>query len=190
VLLEMLEINGRFLVAGSSCGGHRNISRAFSSLENYHTPTRPQCRLTQLPRTVLTTMCAMLGCSKPLLDNLPLSQLPAKTALESNFGDFLKFQPDPDILERTGYEVSPLSEYLKRASPVASASTVGTAGAGSTLSIKFKVNPNIDLKSAALRDMISREPIVLEQAIAPVQNPSQPGQGGHMLTVDEAFAEW
>jgi len=70
------------------------------------------------------------------------------------------------------------------------AAPVGTAGAGSTLSINFKVNPHIDLKSAALRDMISREPIVSEQTIAPVQNPSQPGQGGHILTVDEAFAEW
>jgi len=60
-------------------------------------------------------VCAMLGRLKPLLDNLP-SQLPAKTALESNFGDFLKFHPDPDsILERIGCEVSALSEHLKRA---------------------------------------------------------------------------
>jgi len=59
-------------------------------------------------------VCAMLGRLKSLLDNLP-SQLPPKTALESNFGDFLKFQPDPDILERTGCEVSALSVHPKHA---------------------------------------------------------------------------
>ena len=59
-------------------------------------------------------VCAMFGRLKPLLDNLP-SQLPPKTALESNFSDFLKFQPDPDILERTGCEVSALSEHPKHA---------------------------------------------------------------------------
>ena len=99
----MLEINGRFLVAGSLCGGHRNISRAFMNCQ------LPPAASRITTRQVLT---AMLGPSKPLLDNLP-SQLPAKTALESNFGDFLKFQPDPDILERTGCEVSALSEHLK-----------------------------------------------------------------------------
>ena len=59
-------------------------------------------------------VCAMFGRLKPLLDNLP-SQLPPKTALESNFSDFLKFQPDPDILKRTGCEVSALSEHPKHA---------------------------------------------------------------------------
>jgi len=38
---------------------------------------------------------------------------------------------------------------LEQAAPVASAPTVGTAGAGSTLSIKFKVNPHINLNWAA-----------------------------------------
>ncbi|KIL70563.1 hypothetical protein M378DRAFT_155496 [Amanita muscaria Koide BX008] len=50
---------------------------------------------------------------KLLLDNFP-DQLPEKSAPESKFADFLNFTLDPDLLEKTGSEVSALSEHLKR----------------------------------------------------------------------------
>jgi hypothetical protein len=50
---------------------------------------------------------------KLLIENLP-RQLPVKTAAESAFATFLDFRIDPDLLERTGCEVSALSEQLKR----------------------------------------------------------------------------
>ena len=49
---------------------------------------------------------------KPLLDNLP-QQLPIKNATDSAFTSFLNFQIDPELLERTGCEVSTLSEQLR-----------------------------------------------------------------------------
>ena len=51
---------------------------------------------------------------KLLLDNLP-QQLPLRTAANSKFSQFLFkfFRIDPDLLEKTGCEVSALSEQLK-----------------------------------------------------------------------------
>jgi hypothetical protein len=57
--------------------------------------------------------CVFLDWLKPLLDNLPW-QLPIKSAADSAFTSFLDFQIDPELLERTGCEVSALSEQLKR----------------------------------------------------------------------------
>ena len=49
---------------------------------------------------------------KLLLDNLP-EQLPLKSTVDSAFSMFLDFSLDPDLLEKTGCEVSALSEMLK-----------------------------------------------------------------------------
>ncbi len=49
---------------------------------------------------------------KLLLDNLP-EQLPVKSTVDSAFSIFLDFSLDPDLLEKTGCEVSALSEMLK-----------------------------------------------------------------------------
>ena len=52
---------------------------------------------------------------KLLLDNLP-RQLPLRTGpdwADSKFSQFLFFRIDPDLLEKTGCEVSALSEQLK-----------------------------------------------------------------------------
>ena len=49
---------------------------------------------------------------KLLLDNLP-RQLPTKSDTDSAFASFLFFRIDPDLLEKTGCEVSALSEQLK-----------------------------------------------------------------------------
>ncbi len=57
--------------------------------------------------------CLILDRLKPLLENLP-RQLPIKSAADSAFAPFLFFQIDSDLLEKTGYEVSALSEQLKR----------------------------------------------------------------------------
>jgi len=56
----------------------------------------------------------ILNRLKLLLDNLP-GQLPFIPASESKFHGFIKFSLDPDLLEKTGSEVSTLSEQLKRA---------------------------------------------------------------------------
>lgn len=55
--------------------------------------------------------CQVLDRLKLLLDHLP-RQLPIKTA-NSAFSSFLFFKVDPDLLEKTGCEVSALSEQLK-----------------------------------------------------------------------------
>ena len=49
---------------------------------------------------------------KLLLDNLPW-QLPTKSGADSAFAPFLFFGINPDLLEKTGCEVSALSEQLK-----------------------------------------------------------------------------
>ena len=50
---------------------------------------------------------------KLLFDNLPW-QLPIKSAADSAFTPFLFFQIDPELLEKTGSEISALSEQLKK----------------------------------------------------------------------------
>jgi hypothetical protein len=55
--------------------------------------------------------CQVLDTFKLLLDNLP-RQLPLTTG-NSAFSTFLDFKIDPDLLEKTGCEVSALSEQLK-----------------------------------------------------------------------------
>jgi len=56
--------------------------------------------------------CQVLDRLKLLLDHLP-RQLPLMTADDSVFSTFLVFRIDPDLLEKTGCEVSALSEQLK-----------------------------------------------------------------------------
>jgi hypothetical protein len=50
---------------------------------------------------------------KLLLDHLPTA-LPEKTEIDSMYGTFLQYSPDPEWMEMTGCEVSALSEQLKR----------------------------------------------------------------------------
>ncbi|KAM6503573.1 hypothetical protein JOM56_000516 [Amanita muscaria] len=57
------------------------------------------------------------------------------------------------------------------------------------LPVAFKVNPHIDLKSAALRDMISEEPIVQAHATVRISEMA-PESDGATVTVEQAFAEW
>lgn len=54
----------------------------------------------------------LLDRLKLLLDNLP-RQLLLKSAANSAFSTFLYFELDPDLLEKTGCEVSALNETLK-----------------------------------------------------------------------------
>jgi hypothetical protein len=56
--------------------------------------------------------CQVLDRLKLLLDHLP-RQLPIRSAADSAFSSFLFFRIDPDLLEKTGCEVSALSEQLK-----------------------------------------------------------------------------
>ncbi|KAM6499765.1 hypothetical protein JOM56_005273 [Amanita muscaria] len=56
------------------------------------------------------------------------------------------------------------------------------------LPVAFKVNPHIDLKSAALRDMISEEPIVQAHATVRISEMA-PESDGATVTVEQAFAE-
>jgi len=56
--------------------------------------------------------CQILDRLKLLLHHLP-RQLPIRAA-DSAFSSFLFFRIDPDLLEKTGCEVSALSEQLKR----------------------------------------------------------------------------
>jgi hypothetical protein len=56
---------------------------------------------------------AVLARLKHLLENLP-TQLPSKNDVNSIYALFLDFSLDPELMERTGCEVSTLSEQLKR----------------------------------------------------------------------------
>jgi hypothetical protein len=71
---------------------------------------------------------------------------------------------------------------------VTQAESSGTTGDSMPLPVVFKVNPHIDLKLAALRDMISEEPIV--QAHATVQISEKVPASCTTVTVEQAFAEW
>src|ERR1700691_4517566 len=56
--------------------------------------------------------CQVFDRLKLLLDHLP-RQLPIRTAKDSAFSLFLFYTIDPDLLEKTGCEVSALGEQLK-----------------------------------------------------------------------------
>jgi len=66
-----------------------------------------------------------------------------------------------------------------------------TSSAPVVILTAFKVNSHVDLKSAALRDMISEEPLVKERVMGPVMIEAPPRTSLHVsLSVDDAFAQW
>jgi hypothetical protein len=124
-----------------------------------------------------------------LLANLP-TQLPSGDGPESQYRDFLSFGLDSDILEKTGDEVATLGEQLEyifgwnvlRAVQSGDSTAANESEADGGLEsdddnevmdtdedqpaqpIVFEIDPDIDINSLALKDMVSTDPIARESA--------------------------
>jgi len=115
-MLEMLEI-GKPSIGSESWmknGVISEISRSLLLLTPCNTPPslRVMSSILAIESLSHDDFRLLLDRLKLLLDNLP-RQLPLKSAADSDFSTFLYFELDPDLLEKTGCEVSALSETLK-----------------------------------------------------------------------------